>query len=85
MRLLYVTYDVPYYDTEMALSCTIIIRDGRLDRDPMGLQSRDASPGLGIGTGTDFFGTLGTGTDYSGTSRDFGFAWDLCPNESQSA
>ena len=58
-------------------------RDGRWDRDPMGLLSRDASPGLGTGTGTDFLGTLGTGTDFSGTSRDLGFAWDLCPNESQ--
>ena len=57
-------------------------RDGRWDRDPMGLLSRDASPGLGTGTGTDFFGTLGTGTDFSGTSRDLGFAWDLCPNNS---
>ena len=61
------------------------VRDGRWDRDPMGLLSRDASPGLGTGTGTDFFGTLGTGTDFSGTSRDLEFAWDLCPNESQRA
>ncbi len=61
----------------------LVIRDGRWDRDPMGLLSRDASPGLGTGTGTDFFGTLGTGTHFSGTSRDLEFAWDLCPNESQ--
>ena len=50
----------------------------------MGLLSRDASPGLGTGIGTDFFRTLGTGTNFSGTSRDLKFALDLCPNESQS-
>ena len=31
----------------------------------MGLLSRDASPGLGTGTGTDFFGTLGIFSKYN--------------------